>query len=224
MAGEFSKISHVNSFPEFEIGEPLDFAFLEIQQMEGSFLKKIKKNVKKLSGTERILVLKKANKVFFCDQSVILATEFEKSSAEFDDTSKFNKKTLTVALRLCNNEIKSFEGLSKRKEVENVCGLCIDLVSKQELLQLKTLKILYLHANQISSKKQVERLKQLPDLIKLTLFQNPIEQTDDYRIFTIATFPNLLALDFVRITPQDKSLSCIKSQHKTANKNNSTVE
>ena len=119
----------------------------------------------------------------------------------------------TVAVRLCYNDISKLNGINKifDKILLNPFKICwIDFsnnnISKisDDLIQCKNLQILYLHQNNIKSRKQILKLKQLPNLMKLTTFGNPIEQSNYYRVFMLINFNNLQTLDFIRITPKDQ--------------------
>ena len=55
----------------------------------------------------------------------------------------------------------------------------------------------------------LRKLKHLPNLLKLTLHGNPVEENRNYRKFVINALPNLLSLDFIRITPRDRELAAV---------------
>ena len=125
-----------------------------------------------------------------------------------------HKNILTVAVRLCYNEITKLNGLASILNDHILLSphrLCwIDFSHNQiseisdDLLTIKSLSILYFHCNNIKSKKQILKLQNLPQLTKLTMFGNPAEQKDGYRTWMIASFPNVRSLDFIRVTPDDK--------------------
>ncbi|EEB16476.1 leucine-rich repeat-containing protein, putative [Pediculus humanus corporis] len=75
----------------------------------------------------------------------------------------------------------------------------IEIISN-DLLQLKNLKILYLHGNQIKFFIEVTKLKSLKLLKTLTLHGNPIEENPIYRSTVIKTLPNLINFDFSVVT------------------------
>ena len=71
------------------------------------------------------------------------------------------------------------------------------------------LKVLYLHGNLLDDVRQVKKLKRLPNLMKLTLHGNPLEEKAKYRQTVINLLPNLKQLDFTPITSLDRE----KAQH-----------
>ena len=60
---------------------------------------------------------------------------------------------------------------------------------------LASLKILYLHSNQLASLRMVAALGSLPTLLRLTLFDNALAQHPNYRHFVVNSILTLRALD-----------------------------
>lgn len=63
---------------------------------------------------------------------------------------------------------------------------------------------LYLHNNNISDIKTVDKLHDLPKLKSLTLYSNPIEDIPNYRLTVLFKIPQLLQLDFSPVTKQER--------------------
>ncbi|KER26953.1 hypothetical protein T265_05930 [Opisthorchis viverrini] len=73
--------------------------------------------------------------------------------------------------------------------------------------KLTSLKVIYLHGNQIKCFQDVQRLCDLADLRKLTLHGNPVEREKNYFRIVIAILPNLISLDFTGISKADHEAS-----------------
>ena len=80
-----------------------------------------------------------------------------------------------------------------------------NLLFFQVILQYPKIKILYLHSNDIKKLSEIDKLAALPELRKITLHGNPIEDLQGYRQYVISTLPRLKTLDFVAVTNQDRS-------------------
>jgi Leucine-rich repeat (LRR) protein len=126
-------------------------------------------------------------------------------------------KSETVSLYMQNNMIKSINGL----------GLVLDDVmfrpsnllwinlSNNHLKELDEdlgtafpqLKTLYLHGNYITDMSQITALERLSELQVLTLYNNPIEHIDNYRLIVLhvmyKTMENLKKFDQVIVTRQE---------------------
>lgn len=73
-----------------------------------------------------------------------------------------------------------------------------------ELLQLTSLKILYLHGNKIATTRELVKLQALKNLIKLTAHGNPAELEVGYFITMLAALPSLLKLDFTAVSTNER--------------------
>jgi Leucine-rich repeat (LRR) protein len=74
----------------------------------------------------------------------------------------------------------------------------------ETLLLLLNLKVLYLHANQITNINEMDKLGQLKQLRNLTMHGNPLESTRGYRYLALKKIPQLKHLDFCAITKADR--------------------
>ena len=77
------------------------------------------------------------------------------------------------------------------------------------LIKYPNVRVLYLHANNITSLSQIDKLSALTHLRNLTLHGNPVEQSKGYRSHIISKLPQLKHLDFSAITKQDRQ-DCVK--------------
>ena len=77
----------------------------------------------------------------------------------------------------------------------------------EQLARYKDLACVYLHGNKIAKLKDLKFLKALPNLRKLTLHGNPVENVKTYRMTLINALPNLKQLDFTPITSNDRDLA-----------------
>eukprot|EP00450_Noctiluca_scintillans_P023999 CAMPEP_0194531656 /NCGR_PEP_ID=MMETSP0253-20130528/69012_1 /TAXON_ID=2966 /ORGANISM="Noctiluca scintillans" /LENGTH=135 /DNA_ID=CAMNT_0039377025 /DNA_START=302 /DNA_END=709 /DNA_ORIENTATION=- len=77
------------------------------------------------------------------------------------------------------------------------------------LLEFTSLKVLYMHGNQITSLQNVSLLRKLSKLLSLTLNGNPIERSPFYRAFVVGTLQRLKSLDHTTITEEELSTSTV---------------
>ncbi len=120
---------------------------------------------------------------------------------------------LKSSIKLNNNEFASWEGFNdamnhvlsdpQRLDFIDLSFNKFSTVS-DDLATYTSLRSLYLHGNNISSFKEISKLKALSELRKLTLHGNPIEDKKNYRMSLIAAFPKLKQLDFSPITALDR--------------------
>jgi Leucine-rich repeat (LRR) protein len=74
-----------------------------------------------------------------------------------------------------------------------------------ELVELSSLKIMYLHGNLLTELgKVLQTLRNLSQLYSLTLHGNPLEEHKKYRARILSTLPQLRSLDFTNVTLSDK--------------------
>ncbi|XP_074428301.1 leucine-rich repeat-containing protein 51 [Larus michahellis] len=119
----------------------------------------------------------------------------------------------THALRLNNNSLEALGGLPPTLEQLLVtpaqlrwldlsfnCLTAIDPV----LTTFRALRSLQLHGNSISSLAEVDKLGVLPQLRRLTLHGNPMEEQRGYRSYVLSLLPHLTSLDFSGVTKQDR--------------------
>lgn len=146
------------------------------------------------------------------------------SNAADDRDSKIHLELETRAIKLSYNHLKQLSGFDDAVHavMHNPSRLYWLDVSHNnlediddELLKYSQLRVLYLHGNHICKLTQLRKLKRLPNLLKLTLHGNPVEENRNYRKFVINALPNLLSLDFIRITPRDRELATVWNQIRT---------
>ncbi|GFO39039.1 leucine-rich repeat-containing protein 51 [Plakobranchus ocellatus] len=123
------------------------------------------------------------------------------------------EKSQSLCLRLNNNDLKDVNNLmtiatSLFQSPANIGWIDLSFNSLVHidpvLTQFENLKILYLHGNDITELKEVNKLGTIPKLWKLTLHGNPMEETKGYRLYCLSTLPNLLNFDFSRVTKADR--------------------
>lgn len=73
----------------------------------------------------------------------------------------------------------------------------------KDILELRYLKILYLHANLIKNLEEITVLSNSKALINLTLHGNPIEHIKGYRLLVIEMIPTLEKLDFTLVSEKE---------------------
>ncbi|TRY90879.1 hypothetical protein DNTS_021955 [Danionella cerebrum] len=128
------------------------------------------------------------------------------------------QKYISHSLRLSNNFIIELRGLMETLTAtfSNPARLAwLDLSFNQiqhidsALTQLKELRLLYLHGNQICKLSEVDKLALLPSLHTITLHGNPMVTEKDYRAHLIATIPHLKMIDFSAVTKQERELTAV---------------
>ena len=120
----------------------------------------------------------------------------------------------TTSIRLNNNEFETCEGLGHvlgELMAEPLALNWIDLSFnkltsvEEQLTEYTDLGVVYLHVNCIEKISQLRMLRNLPNLRKLTLHGNPVEETKNYRYHVIEMLPTLKELDFTPITKLDRA-------------------
>ncbi|KAH9505689.1 hypothetical protein Btru_055507 [Bulinus truncatus] len=123
------------------------------------------------------------------------------------------EKSNSLCLKLNNNGLKDVSKLlsiasARFKNPNNISWIDLSFnfltIIDPVLIQFENLKILYLHGNDISDLKEVNKLSACPKLTKLTLHGNEIEKIKGYRFLVLAILPNLINLDFSIVTKGDK--------------------
>uniref|UniRef100_A0A8C3K4U3 Leucine-rich repeat-containing protein 51 n=1 Tax=Calidris pygmaea TaxID=425635 RepID=A0A8C3K4U3_9CHAR len=116
------------------------------------------------------------------------------------------------ALRLNNNSLGGLGGLTPTLEkllVPPTQLRWLDLSFNHlttidpVLTTFRALRSLQLHGNNISSLAEVDKLGVLPQLRRLTLHGNPMEEQRGYRSYVLSLLPHLTTLDFSGVTKQE---------------------
>ncbi|XP_041672058.1 leucine-rich repeat-containing protein 51-like [Cheilinus undulatus] len=127
-------------------------------------------------------------------------------------------KYLSSSLRLCYNQIKDIAGLQSvvshflAKPTKLAwLDLSFNKIAKLDpvLCELRELRMLNLHGNNISKLSDVDQLGVLPYLHTITLHGNPIEQIKGYRRHVIAALPQVKKMDFNVVTKEERVLANI---------------
>ncbi|KAL2916223.1 hypothetical protein HK105_204314 [Polyrhizophydium stewartii] len=131
-------------------------------------------------------------------------THFEARGNKLKDLGKLNTPKLR-RLYMAANEITTLTGLETKPELQilHLRG------NKLEVLdgltdKLTNLTYLNLRANRIAAWPEVEKLKVLRALRILSLAENPIDQTEGYRLEVIMRLPKLDKLDKDPISPEER--------------------
>lgn len=64
-----------------------------------------------------------------------------------------------------------------------------------------------MHGNKIKQIASVEKLKNLPHLLSLTMNGNPVENCSKYRVYIVAAIPQLKSLDHSSITADEAEMA-----------------
>ncbi|XP_030632517.1 leucine-rich repeat-containing protein 51 [Chanos chanos] len=127
-------------------------------------------------------------------------------------------KIRSKALRFNNNHITDVSGL-----INTVMALLceaprlawLDLSFNEishispVLTELKELRVLYLHSNNVCKLSEVDKLSVLPLLHTITLHGNGMENERGYRGYVIAVLPHLKTMDFSAVTRQERVMADI---------------
>ncbi|XP_037534412.1 leucine rich repeat containing 51 [Nematolebias whitei] len=126
------------------------------------------------------------------------------------------RKYMSCSLRLNNNSITEVHDLQNTvshflAEPSHLAWLDLSfnkiLHIDQVLCELRALRVLYLHGNNIFILSEVDRLGVLPHLHSITLHGNPIETNAAYRSRVISALPQLKTVDFSAVTRQERVLA-----------------
>ncbi|CAB1349252.1 unnamed protein product [Coregonus sp. 'balchen'] len=126
------------------------------------------------------------------------------------------KKFCSRSLRLNNNIITDLSGFN------NTVSAFLSEPSQLAwvLVELKELRVLYLHGNSICNLSEVDKLGVLPFLHTLTLHGNTMENEGSYRGYVIAALPHLKRLDFSTVTRQERIMAQV--WHRPGNRGKNT--
>ncbi|NP_001070236.1 leucine-rich repeat-containing protein 51 [Danio rerio] len=137
------------------------------------------------------------------------------------------KKFISMSFRLNNNSIKDLTGLMDTlsalfSEPTRLAWLDLSFNEIKHidsvLTQLKELRLLYLHGNNIQELSEVDKLAVLPSLHTITLHGNPIVSERDYRAHLIAMLPHVKMIDFSAVTKQERELTSVWQKSKNTHK------
>ncbi|MEQ2292863.1 hypothetical protein AMECASPLE_027167 [Ameca splendens] len=122
-------------------------------------------------------------------------------------------KYLSHSLRISNNNITNLVGLEfvlshflAQPSMLGWLDLSFNKITSIDyvLCELKELRILYLHGNDIWNLFEVNKLGKLSHLHTITLHGNVIENTKGYRSHVIWALPHLKSMDFSTVIHQEK--------------------
>ncbi|XP_004483618.2 centriolin isoform X1 [Dasypus novemcinctus] len=119
---------------------------------------------------------------------------------------KLDKLLKLRELNLSYNKISKIEGIENMCNLQklNLAGNEIEHIPVWLGKKLRSLQVLNLKGNKLSSLQDVSKLKLLPDLTSLILVENPIVTLSHYRQFTIFHLRSLESLEGQPVTTQDR--------------------
>ncbi|KAL9643500.1 hypothetical protein ABK040_010114 [Willaertia magna] len=153
------------------------------------------------------------NSNFKDDQSDEVSLIDKKNQVSGEEEEEKYSKFLGRGIKLSNNNLTNLaEFATVVNEVletpEELSWLDLSYNNFSTLETIESLPFnitsLYLHSNNISSLKEIVRLKKFKDLKRLTLFGNPVEEIRNYRYCMLSLFPELKNFDFVTVTDRDR--------------------
>ncbi|XP_078082504.1 centriolin [Mustelus asterias] len=137
-----------------------------------------------------------------CEQLLILNL----NNNLIEKIEKLDKQCKLRELSLSFNQIRKIEGLEHMVNLQNLklAGNYIEQIPVWVGKKLRSLCILNLKQNNITSLQDVTKLKPLKELISLTLADNPIARLPHYRLYVIYHLRSLNCLDGQPVTTQER--------------------
>ncbi|KAJ3324281.1 Leucine-rich repeat-containing protein 51 [Boothiomyces sp. JEL0866] len=168
----------------------------------------MKTNEHKISAREDTLILSPPVDFSFHELHGLLDLCEEESEVSLQKQPRKRSNSI----RFCNNHLQSISELPRiltllKITPETICWIDFSFnnLTKVEdaILTCANMKVLYLHANDITAINEVDKLGKLRNLRNLTLHGNPLEATKGYRFLVLSKIPQLKHLDFCAITKGD---------------------
>lgn len=173
--------------------------------------------IKKLTKQDNLTLVKSLNlslskdggKKFRYIENLDKCVKLEVLNLSYNLIAKIEKVDKLLRLRELNlsyNKISKIEGLENMFNLQklNLAGNEIEHIPVWFAKKLKSLRVLSLKGNKISSLQDVSKLKPLQDLTSLTLTDNPIAALPHYLQFTIFHLRSLESLEGQPVTTQDR--------------------
>ncbi|KAF6327122.1 centriolin [Rhinolophus ferrumequinum] len=173
--------------------------------------------IKKLTKQDNLALVKSLNlslskgggKKFRYIENLEKCIKLEVLNLSYNLIGKIEKLDKLLKLRELN---LSYNKICKIEGIENMCNLRKLNLAGNEIehipawfgKKLKSLQVLNLKGNKISSLQDVSRLKPLQDLTSLILTENPIVTLPHYLQFTIFHLRSLESLEGQPVTTQDR--------------------
>uniref|UniRef100_A0A8C4XYT2 Centriolin n=1 Tax=Gopherus evgoodei TaxID=1825980 RepID=A0A8C4XYT2_9SAUR len=128
------------------------------------------------------------------------------SNNQIEKIEKLDKQLKLHELNLSYNKISKVEGLEHMQNLQklNLAGNEIEHIPVWVGKKLRSLRILNLRQNKISSLHDIAKLKPLKDLTSLFLADNPVVNLPHYRLYTIFHLRSLENLDGQPVTNHDR--------------------
>ncbi|XP_044520199.1 centriolin [Gracilinanus agilis] len=176
--------------------------------------------IKKLSKQENLSLVKSLNlslskyggKKFKYIENLEKCNKLEVLNLSYNLIGKIEKLDKLLKLRELNlsyNKISKIEGLEHMQHLQklNLAGNEIDHIPLWLGKKLRSLRVLSLKDNKISSLQEVSKLKSLNDLTSLVLDGNPVVELPHYHLYTIFHLRSLECLEDQPVTSRDRQKS-----------------
>ncbi|XP_072487884.1 centriolin isoform X2 [Notamacropus eugenii] len=176
--------------------------------------------IKKLSKQENLTLVKSLNlslskyggKKFKYIENLEKCNKLEVLNLSYNLIGKIEKLDKHLKLRELNlsyNKIRKIEGLEHMQNLQklNLAGNEIDHIPLWFGKKLRSLRVLNLKGNKISSLQEVSKLKSLNDLTSLVLEGNPVVELPHYHLYTIFHLRSLESLEDQPVTSRDRQES-----------------
>ncbi|XP_033730276.1 centriolin-like isoform X4 [Pecten maximus] len=123
-----------------------------------------------------------------------------------EKVEKLEKLIKLRELNLAYNNITKIEGLENLANLQmlNLTGNNIEHIPIWLGKRLKALRILHLGKNNLQSMSELAKLKPLPDLLELTVAENPLCQIPHCRLYLIFHLRTLQVLDSQPVTEEER--------------------
>ncbi|XP_069465624.1 centriolin isoform X2 [Ambystoma mexicanum] len=202
--------SDTGQTPEFQTDEEEDGTISGIRYITESLLKKLGKqeNIGFVNAMN-LSLSKDGGKKFKFIENLEKCERLETLNLSYnliEKIEKLDKQTKLRKLNLSYNKISKIEGIEHMQNLQtlNLAGNEIEHIPPWLAKKLRSLCILNLKQNKISSFQEVAKLKPLRDLTTLDLADNPVANLPHYRLCTIFHLRSLDNLDGQPVTNPER--------------------
>ncbi|KAJ1146147.1 hypothetical protein NDU88_012429 [Pleurodeles waltl] len=196
--------------PEFQTDEDEDGTITGIRYITESLIKKVSKqeNIAFVNSLN-LSLSKDGGKKFKYIENLEKCDRLENLNLSYnliEKMEKLEKQTKLRKLNMSYNKIGKIEGIEHMQNLHtlNLAGNNIEHIPPWLGKKLRSLCVLNLKQNRISSFQEVAKLKPLRDLTSLHLADNPVANLPHYRLYTIFHLRSLDNLEGQPVTNQER--------------------
>jgi U2 small nuclear ribonucleoprotein A' len=125
------------------------------------------------------------------------------------------EKDTNDTIDFTDNDIRKLENFPPMKRLKTLllANNRISRIDAEIAKSIPNLQNLILSHNQISELGDLESLKAFPELVRVSLLDNPVTLKKHYRLFVIHLCPKVRVLDFQRVTLKVKLEISVHKSH-----------